>query len=47
MWVQLSMDQHQQISRLLKEKQRQTNRLLDTMQQLQIEMTQVRREMKG
>ena len=38
MWVQLIVDQHQQMNILLEEQQRQTNRLLVTVQQLQEEM---------
>ena len=41
MWVQLSVDQLQQTRRMLEEQQRQTNRLLDTVQQLQTEMLKV------
>ena len=41
MWVQLSIDQHQQTSRLLEEHQCQTNRLLDKLQQFQTEMVRV------
>ena len=36
MWVQLSVDQHHQTSRMLEEQQRRTNKLLDIIHQLQI-----------
>ena len=46
MWVQLSVDQHQQTSRLLEEQQCQMNILLDMMQQFQTEMIIVRSDNK-
>ena len=44
MWVQLSVEQHWKTSRLLEEKQHQTNFLLNTVQQLQEEMVRVRKD---
>ena len=41
MWIQLSIDQHQQTSRLLEEQQHHTNILLSTMQKMQEEMVHV------
>ena len=38
MWIQMSVYQHQQTSRLLEEKQHQTSILLNTVQKLQEEM---------
>lgn len=42
MWIQLSVDQHQQTSRLLEEQQHQTSIMLNTVQKLQEEMVGVR-----
>ena len=41
MWIQLSVDQHQQTSRLLEEQQHQTNIMLNTVQKLQEEIVGV------
>ena len=44
MWIQQSVDQYQQTSRLLDEQKHQTSILLSTVQKLQEEMVQVRSE---
>ena len=44
MWVELTVEQHQKMSRILEEQQQQTVFLLNTVQQLQEEMMRVRKD---
>ena len=44
MWVQLTVEQHQKMSKLLEEQQQQTSFLLNTVPQLQEEIIRVRKD---